>query len=93
MMKTIYIDWEEREVLTEKEFEEEVAEERKRLVDDDETFEYWLECNYTMLDLWKMNLNERVQILAKYREHCEREARENLLYEHSGYFEKFEVEV
>jgi len=33
MKKTIYVDWEEREVLTEKEFEELVDEERKRLVD------------------------------------------------------------
>lgn len=93
MMKTIYIDWESREILTEKEFEEGIAEESKKLVNDDETFEYWLECNYTMLELWKMTMTERVQILTKYKEYCNKLAKENLLYEFDGWFEKFEVEV
>ena len=93
MKKTIYIDWEEREVLTEKEFEELVNEERKRLVDTDEAFEEWLENNFSSLELWKMEMSERVKALTDYRRYCDKVARDNLLYEEDGYIEKFEIEV
>lgn len=93
MKKTIYIDWEEREVFTEKEFEEELTEEREQLINDDEAFEYWLECNYTTLEIWKMTLVEKAQMLTKYKEYCNELAKKNLLSEWDGYIEKIEIEV
>lgn len=93
MTKTIYIDWEEREVLTEKEFEEKVVEERKKLVDDDESFEDWLGNHFSSLELWEKGMNEKVKALTDYRRYCEKIAREDFLYENGGYFEKFEIEV
>lgn len=62
-------------------------------MDSDESFEEWLENHFSSLELWEMDMKEKVKALADYRKYCDKEARESLLYEEDGYIEKFEIEV
>ena len=77
----IYVNWHSKEIISEKEFEKEVEEAFEDYKGDYDYFGEWLEKNYRIEQVWKMNDEERIKTVKAFEEYCLSEARTDVLYE------------
>lgn len=90
MTKTIYVDWEERVIMTEEEYADLLEEEKEFLMNDENRFDDWLTDHFSSLDLWKMTVALKARALKEFQESCKELAEQELSY---NSIEKFEIEV
>lgn len=71
----VYVDWEEERILNVDEakvvFEEEYLSEYEN---DNSNFEYWLEDNYHISEVWEMSYEEKKEVYGKYKVFAKEEA-------------------
>jgi hypothetical protein len=90
MTKTIYVDWEERVVMTEEEYTDLLEEEKEFLMNDENRFDDWLTDRFSSIELWKMTVTLKARALKEFQESCEKLAEQELSYNN---IEKFEIEI
>lgn len=76
MMVKVYINWEEEEVLSEKEYDAKVAEKAKEIAEDmDELSEFLDDC-YTTGSVYRFTPEERAEVDKRFAKHCKELAEE-----------------
>ena len=89
MKVKIYVDWNENEIYSEKEImvrEKEIAE---QYFDDEGGFSDWLDENFSGIEIFKMNNDDKEAIKDSYRIVCKEQAQETI----NENFELEEIEV
>ena len=95
MMVTVYVDWENHEILTEEQFEEEVSGFVENIKDDasevNSRLYYFLERKeIDQVDLFNMSETERIRLHHEFEEWLVEDAREQLLEEE---YDKVKLEL
>lgn len=62
MLVTIYVNWYEEKVMTEKQYREEIERRAKKATEDEEQFADWLEQNYSTIDLHNMEGQKKMAV-------------------------------
>ena len=81
MKVKIYVNWFDREVINEKEFEEKVEKITKVYKEDEDFFDVWLNEHYSADEVWKLDEEKRKEVRSDFLIKCEelgvRDVREN----------------
>lgn len=85
----IYVDYENREVLTEENYKEALAERAKSYKVDEPAFEDWLIDQYSAYEIFKMKSHKLDKIVEKWGDVCESDAEEDMGRE----FTEYEIDV
>lgn len=80
-MIKVYVNWNERDILTEDEFNELKQNKARNMFEDEDEFKDWLNCGYSASEIFEMTTEERVEIQKKWDEYCADEVQDNLDYE------------
>lgn len=80
-MIKVYINWREREILTEDEYKELQEQKARNLFDDEDEFKDWLNCDYSASEIFEMTAEERLEIQKRWDDYCVNETQDNLEYE------------
>ena len=87
----VYVNFYDREVLTEKEFKRKLDRERRHLMnEDDDFFDEWLSNNFTHVELWNLTPPQRLRLLDDFNQECIKQAKEKLFDDE---WEEVEIEV
>ena len=89
MKVTVYVDWSENCILTEKDFEKEVEAETLERFDDSDFFDEWLDRNFDPSEIFHFTESEKEEERARFREYCREDAEAVLLNE----YEMIELEI
>lgn len=89
MKVTVYVDWSENCILTEKDFEKEVEAEILERFDDSDFFDEWLDRNFDPSEIFHFTESEKEEERARFREYCREDAEAVLLKE----YETIELEI
>jgi hypothetical protein len=89
MKVTVYANWREEKVISEKEYKEMVEETAKEYVESRADFCNWLADNYIADAVWFMDAEERERVKEEYREACQTWAEDEV----NDYWKPYEVEV
>ena len=79
-MVKVYVNWQEREILTEDEFNEMKQNEARNLFEDEDEFKDWLNCVYSASEIFEMTAEERIEVQKRWDEYCVDEIQDNLDY-------------
>ena len=77
----VYVNWHSKEIISEKDLEKQIEEVFEDYRSDYDYFGEWLEKNYEIIKVWKMNDEERIKTVKAFEEYCLSEAREDMLYD------------
>lgn len=89
---TVYVNYYDREVATEKEFQRMVEQERVHLMNDvHDIFNEWLENRFSHFELWDMCPSRRLGLLDDFNKDCIEQARANIADEWEA--EEIEIEI
>ena len=89
MKVTVYANWHEGEVISEKEYKEKIEKSANEYVESHADFVDWLNDNYKADDIWEMSENDRIAVEEEYIEVCHCSAEEEV----NEYWKPYEVEV
>lgn len=89
MKVIVYANWNEREVISEKEYKEMIEKSAEEYVESYADFADWLNDNYHPDDIWEMSENDRNAVKEEYREVCHCSAEEEV----NDYWKPYEIEV
>lgn len=89
MKVKIYINWFNREIINEKEYEERVIETQKEYLEDDYYFVEWLEENYRPSEVWEFDNAKKEAVRIEFSKSCRKDAEKDV---QSDWTEK-EIEV
>ena len=90
MKVTIYVNWHENTILSEKDFEKEVLDEADERFNDSDVFDEWLTNNFDPSEVFYFTESEKEEQRASFREYCFEGAR-NYLFDHQ--YETLELEI
>ena len=83
----VYVNWQERQILSESEFSEMIADRTQKKLDDDYEFSYFLERAYLHSEVFRLTAEEKDEIYKEFQEYCREEAETDILNE-DDWFEK-----
>lgn len=89
MKVTVYVQWGENRILTEKDFSEEVTAETLDRFEDSDFFDEWLSRNFDPSEVFSFTESEKETQRARFKEYCAEEAKEILLED----YEIIELEI
>ena len=89
MKVIVYANWQEREVISEKEYKNKIEESAKEYIESYADFADWLNGNYHADDIWEMSISVKAKIEEEYREACQCCAEEEV----NDYWKPYEIEV
>lgn len=89
MKVKIYVDWEHKKIINEKEFKEKIVEATNSYKTDTFYFSGWLTDNYDSFKIWGMSAEEQAKLFEEYAEVCQEWAKEEV----NEYWEEKEIEV
>ena len=89
MKVTVFVNWSENVILTEKDFENEIESETLDRFDDSDFFDEWLDRNFDPSEVFSFTESEKETHRDRYKEYCRQEAKMALLEE----YEVIELEV
>ena len=80
MKATIYIDWDEEKVYTQRDIEEMIAEEVCEIVSNKDNFSDWLEedCFFSAREIFNFTPEQKEQVFDKWREECQKRAKDRV---------------
>lgn len=81
MKVKVYVNWENQQVLGEKEFDELIADKIKNKIDDDYELNNFLEWekSYTLSEVFDFTEADKKMIMEEFRKYCEEGAEEEIL--------------
>lgn len=74
MLITFFVDWENQVVLNPLQFREKLAAAADELFDDDDYLAEWLDRNYSTVELFFMDKDEKAEVRERFRAYCEENA-------------------
>ena len=74
----IYVGYENQEILTEKQYQEALAERAKSYEADEPAFEDWLIDRYSAYEIFKMKSHELDKVIERWKSVCETDAKEDM---------------
>ena len=89
MKVTVYANWGEEKIISEKEYKEKIEKSAKQYAASYADFADWLNNNYHPDDIWKMSENDRNTVKEEYREASHTWAEDEV----NDYWKPYEVEV
>ena len=89
MKVIVYINWNEREVISEKEYKEKIEKSANEYVESHADFADWLNDQYRADDIWEMPESDRIAVKEDYCETCRIWAEDEV----NDYWKPYEVEV
>ena len=89
MTVTVFVNWSENVILTEKDFEKEVEAETLERFDDSDFFDEWLDRNFDPSEVFSFTESEKETHRTRYKEYCREEARTALFEE----YETIDLEI
>ena len=89
MKVTVFVNWSESQILTEKEFEKEVEFATLERFDDSDFFDEWLDRNFDPSEIFSFTESEKETHRNRFKEYCREEAKMALLEE----YETVELEI
>ena len=89
MKVTVFVNWCENVILTEKDFEKEVEYETLERFEDSEFFDEWLDRNFDSSEVFYFTESEKEEERARFKEYCRADAEAVLLKE----YETVELEI
>ena len=89
MKVTVFVNWSENVILTEKDFEKEIEAETLERFDDSDFFDEWLDRNFDPSEVFSFTESEKETHRNRYQEYCRQEAKMALLEE----YETVELEI
>lgn len=89
MKVTVFVNWCENTILTEKEFEKEVEFATLERFDDSDFFDEWLDRNFDSSEIFSFTESEKETHRNRFKEYCREEAKMALLEE----YETVELEI
>lgn len=81
----IYVDYENKEVLTEEGYKEVLTERAKSYKDDTEAFRDWLNDNYEAFEIFNMKSHELDKVVERWEGVCEADAEDDIGVELTEY--------
>ena len=81
----IYVDYENKNVLTEEDYKEVLNERAKSYKSDNEAFEDWLNDRYSASEIFKMKSHDLDKVIERWEGVCEEDAEEDMGMELSEY--------
>ena len=87
MKVKVYVNWQERQILTESEFSEMIADRTQKKLDDDYELSYFLERSYLLSEVFRLTAEEKDEIYKEFQEYCREEAETDILNE-DDWFER-----
>ncbi len=88
-MVKVYVNWQEREILTEDEYKDLKDIKIRIMTDKEDEFKDWLNTDYSASEIFDMSTDERLEIHKRWDEYCADEVQDNLDY----YWDEVEIEV
>ena len=89
MKVTVFVNWCENTILTEKDFENEIESETLERFDDSDYFDEWLDRNFDPSEIFSFTESEKEAHRNRFKEYCREEAKMALLDE----YEVIELEI
>lgn len=89
MKVTVFVDWSENRILTEKDLEKEIEFETLERFDDSDFFDEWLDRNFDPSEVFSFTESEKETHRNRYKEYCQEEAKMALFEE----YEAVELEI
>ena len=80
-MVKVYVNWNERDILTEDEFNEMKQNKARNMFEDEDEFKDWLNTDYSASEIFEMTAEERIEVQERWDEYCADEVHDNLDYE------------
>lgn len=79
----VYVNWDERQILSESEFSEMIADKTQEKIDDDYELSYYLEhaTSYTYAEVFRLTSEEKDKIYNAFKGYCESEIETDVLNE------------
>lgn len=81
MKVKIYVNWEDKDILNEKDYDAEIERTVESLMEDKNDFFDWLGDNYCLKEIWEATDAKRLKIYNDWEECCKETARCNSDYE------------
>lgn len=81
----IYVDYENKEVLTEEQYKEALTEKAKAYKADDGAFRDWLNDNYEAFKIFNMKSHELEKVMERWEGVCEADAEDDMSIELAEY--------
>lgn len=88
-MIKVYVNWQERDILTEDEYKELKQNKARNLFEDEDEFKDWLNTDYSASEIFEMTAEERLEIQKRWDEYCVDETQDTLNY----YWDEIELDV
>ena len=93
MKVKLYVNWSDREILSENEMESRLKGKASAMVKDDDEFDDWLGEIYNCVDIFNMSEEEKAQIRQKWEEECLEYAQDGLISGCDAEYELVEKEI
>lgn len=78
MTVKFYVNWFDREIINEKEYEERVIETQKEYLEDDHYFAEWLEETYRPSEVWEFDKAKKEAVRIEFSKRCRRDAEKDV---------------
>ena len=78
MKVTIYIDWDEENVYTQRDIEEMIAEDASETASDKGSFSDWLEECFSAREIFNFTPEQKEQVFDKWHEECQKRAKDRV---------------
>ena len=88
-MVKVYVNWNERDILTEDEFNEMKQNKARNMFEDEDEFKDWLNSDYSASEIFEMTTEERIEVQKRWDEYCMSETQDNLDY----YWDEIDLDV
>lgn len=88
-MVKVYVNWNERDILTEDEFNEMKQNKARNMFEDEDEFKDWLNTDYSASEIFEMTAEERIEVQKRWDEYCMSETQDNLDY----YWDEIDLDV
>ena len=93
MKVKLYVNWDDGEILSEKQMESRLRERASDIFKDEDEFSEWLHDEYTISDIFNMNEEEKDQVRQKWGEACLESAQDELISGYDAEYELVEKEI
>lgn len=92
MKITFYVDWDNRKVLNQDQYEERLSEAADELFADSNCLAEWLEENFTMIDVFQAGDARKEEIREDFRDYCQENA-DTVLDDDGEVYEKIDLDI
>lgn len=92
MKITFYVDWDNRKVLNQDQYEERLSEAADELFADSYCLAEWLEENFTMIDVFQAGEAKKEEIREDFRDYCQENA-DTVLDDDGEVYEKIDLDI